>query len=160
MIDATKTKRRKTVLTAQDVADYFLTIVDRDNGDTLTNLKIQKLLYYAQGFSLALNRRPLFDEKIIRWELGPVVLEVYESLKKYGSDAIPKPEDFDISKFETDDLALLNEVFEVYGQFSAAALVDMTHAEPPWKSTKTRKEIDLKKMQNHFLTRLRHYDDD
>lgn len=144
------------MLTAQDVAEYFLTIVDRENaGDVLTNLKIQKLLYYAQGFSLALNRRPLFHEKIIRWNLGPVVIEVYENLKKFGSDAIPAPKDFDISKFDEDDIELLSEVFEVYGQFSATALVNMTHEEPPWRMTRDKEEIDLKKLQNHFMTRLK-----
>lgn len=147
------------MLTAQDVAEYFLTIVDRENaGDTLTNLKIQKLLYYAQGFSLALYRRPLFHEKIIRWNLGPVVIEVYENLKGFGSDSIPAPENFDISKFDDDDIELLNEVFEVYGQFSAAALVNMTHEEPPWRTTKDKEEIDHKKLQNFFMTRLRDHE--
>lgn len=144
---------------AQDIANYFLTIVDRDDaGDALTNLKIQKLLYYAQGFSLALNRRALFGEKIVRWNLGPVVVEVYESLKNYGADAIPAPKDFDPAIIDADDRELLNEVFEVYGQFSAAALVNMTHEESPWRTTKDREEIDHKKLQNFFMTRLKDHD--
>jgi uncharacterized phage-associated protein len=50
---------------ARNVAEYFISIVDLDSQDFLTNLKIQKLLYYAQGFSLALRHAPLFEEKII-----------------------------------------------------------------------------------------------
>lgn len=152
-------KRRTPVLTAQDVAEYFLTIIDRENaGDTLTNLKIQKLLYYAQGFSLAINHRPLFNEKIIKWNLGPVVVEVYEHFRKYGADSIPAPDDFDISKFDDDEKELLNEVFEVYGQFSAAALVNMTHEEAPWRMTRDKAEIEHKRLQNFFTSRLRDHE--
>jgi len=150
------TKRRKPMLTATDVAEYFLTIVDRENGDTLTNLKIQKLLYYSQGFALAIHRMPLFEQKIIAWNLGPVVLEVYEQYKEFGVDAIPAPKSFNIEKYSPDTIELLNEVFEVYGQFSATALVNMTHEEAPWKTTKTHAEIEHKKLQNFFSTRLKH----
>ena len=150
---------RKHLLSAKDVAEYFLTIIDRDDaGESLTNLKIQKLLYYAQGFSLAIHRRPLFSEKIVRWNLGPVVIEVYEYYKQFGADSIPKPENFDVTKFNSDEIYLINEVFEVYGQFSAAALVNMTHDEPPWRSTKDREEIEHKKLQNFFDTRLRDHE--
>lgn len=58
------------MLTCFDVADYFLTQSnetqsnDENSGDFLSNLKLQKLVYYAQGFSLALLNRPLFNEEI------------------------------------------------------------------------------------------------
>lgn len=55
------------MLTCYDIADYFLSLCDDDNGDLISNLKIQKLVYYAQGFSLAINDKPLFEEKIQAW---------------------------------------------------------------------------------------------
>ncbi len=48
------------MLTAFQIADYFLTLVDDEAGDGLSNLKLQKLVYYAQGFHLALTGKPLF----------------------------------------------------------------------------------------------------
>lgn len=140
--------------TAKDVAEYFISLVDEENGDFLTNLKIQKLLYYAQGFSLALNRVPLFQEPIVAWNLGPVVEELYEDYKQYGASPVPLPEDFDIEKFDGDTKELLNEVFEVYGQFSPTALVEMTHNETPWKKTPLKSEISHRKLQNYFSTQV------
>src|SRR5260363_307462 len=57
-----------------DVANYFLTLVEEEVGDALSNLKIQKLVYYAQGFHLALFSRPLFENAIEAWTHGPVIL--------------------------------------------------------------------------------------
>lgn len=137
---------------AIDVAEYFLSLIDEDSGDVLTNLKIQKLLYYAQGFSLAILHYPLFEEKIIAWNLGPVVVEVYDEYKTRGSDIVYPSNDFDFSNFNEDEIELLNEVFEVYGQFSATALVEMTHKEPPWRDTRKNEEIHHKRLQNYFST--------
>lgn len=143
------------MITAKDVSGYFISLVDSDNGDFLTNLKIQKLLYYAQGFSLALIRAPLFDEPIIAWNLGPVVVEVYEEYKQFGSDGVPLPDNFDVDKFDDDTKELLDEVYEVYGQFSPSALVEMTHSEPPWRYTKVNNEISHRAMQDYFTTQLK-----
>lgn len=60
-------------LTAKDVANYFLAQVDEECGDSISNLKLQKLLYYTQGFHLAMTGKLLFDEPIVNWQHGPVV---------------------------------------------------------------------------------------
>ena len=54
--------------------------------------KLQKLLYYTQGFHLAIYGVPLFEEKLIAWEHGPVVKEVYDKFKEFGSNAISVPD--------------------------------------------------------------------
>jgi uncharacterized phage-associated protein len=139
---------------AKEVAEYFISLVDEDSGDSLSNLKIQKLLYYAQGFSLAILRCPLFDEKILAWNFGPVVEAVYEDYKQFGSAAVPLSSDFNPDRFDPNVSELLNEVYGVYGQFSAAALVEMTHSEPPWKKTKRNNEVPLTAMQDYFSTQV------
>ncbi len=136
---------------ALDIAKTFTTFVNPDYGDFLSNLKIQKLLYYAQGFSLALNHTPLFEEKIVAWQYGPVVEEVYQELKSY-SGSIPQFEGLDDSYLTDGEIELLKEVYDVYGQFSATKLVEMTHNETPWKTTAIRKEINHQKLRRHFLT--------
>ena len=122
------------MLTCHDVADYFLALVDEDAGDTISNMKLQKLVYYAQGFHLALYGKPLFPERIEAWDHGPVVPELYRRFKKFGAKAIEKPEEVDFSKFDTQTRELLDEIWNVYGQFSAWKLRNMTHDEMPWQN--------------------------
>ena len=58
-----------TLLIADEIARFFIATVDRDSGDNITHLKLQKLLYYAQGFHLALHRgEALFPDDILAWE--------------------------------------------------------------------------------------------
>lgn len=144
------------MLTCFDVADYFLAHCGEESGDLISNLKIQKLSYYAQGFSLALLDKPLFDEKIEAWMHGPVIPVLYQAYNKYGSDALPAPRDLDMSKYSADETELLDEVYKVYGQFSAWKLRNMTHDEAPWQETyvegESSKEIPKPLMQEFFKT--------
>jgi uncharacterized phage-associated protein len=117
---------------AKDIAEYFLASVDEDAGDSLSNLKVQKLCYYAQGFHLALTGNPLFPEEIQAWEHGPVIPSLYREYKQYGAAPIPRPDDFDPDRIEPKVRELLDEVYTVYGQFSATKLRNLTHAETPW----------------------------
>jgi uncharacterized phage-associated protein len=115
-----------------DIAKYFLTLADEDIGDSISNLKLQKLVYYAQGFSLALYDKPLFKEHIEAWEHGPVIPSLYNKYKAYGANPIPTPKNIDFSKYDKQTKSLLNQIYEEYGQFSAWKLRDMSHAEEPW----------------------------
>ncbi len=139
-------------LTAHDVAKYFLAQVSEDYGDTVSNLKLQKLVYYAQGFCLALLDRPLFDDVILAWEHGPVVSSLYAIYKASGSGAIRLPNDVDFDIYSAEERLLLGEVNEVYGQFSAWKLRNMTHNEPPWKDTPLQQPISHEAMKKYFRT--------
>lgn len=139
---------------AIDVANVFLKLSDPDSGDTLTNLKLQKLVYYAQGFHKAIYGSPMFNEKILHWEHGPVVRELYDALKGYKKDSVPVPEKFEAKMFTKDQLDLIEEINRVYGQFSAWKLRDMTHAEDPWKNTAKDEEITLDILGKYFKTQL------
>jgi uncharacterized phage-associated protein len=143
------------MLTALQVAEYFLTLVDEEAGDSLSNLKLQKLVYYAQGFSLALTGEPLFNERIEAWQHGPVVPSLYRNYKQHGSEPVPVPEGglkFEIYSEETREL--LDEVYSVYGQFSASKLRNMTHQEPPWMEAigTSSRLISHQTMKDYFST--------
>jgi uncharacterized phage-associated protein len=127
-------------------------IIERSNpeyGDVITNLKLQKLLYYCQGFYLALNKKtPLFDEDIVAWQYGPVVPEIYHQYKDAGSQVIlPSQEKVDL---DNNTIELIDEVYKVYGQFSAIKLMEMTHEESPWKETPIRGVISKDLMFDYF----------
>ncbi|KJW07325.1 Panacea domain-containing protein [Orientia tsutsugamushi] len=64
-------QQKGELLSCFDVASYFLVLVDRAAGDVITQLKLQKLVYFAQGAHLALFDKPLFKEDIEAWENGP-----------------------------------------------------------------------------------------
>jgi uncharacterized phage-associated protein len=119
---------------AQDVAAWFLGAIDRKAGDALTNLKLQKLVYYAQAWALALLDRPLFDEDVEAWQHGPVVESVYQRMKAFGTNPLPilrRPH-----RFEREELVLLEDVLAVYGEHSAHFLEALTHQEDPWRTTR------------------------
>ena len=140
---------------AIDVGKYFLSRVDDESGDSISNLKLQKLLYYAQGFHLAEYNEPLFPERIAAWAHGPVVPEVYYQLQHFGANPVQLPQDIDFDAvFGSQAEELLDEVYAVYGQFSAAGLRNMTHEEPPWKLTAQGRTISHDLMRDFFKTRL------
>lgn len=143
-------------LTAQDVANYFIWRVneDEDSGDNITNLKLQKLVYYAQGFNLAWYGEPLFPEPIEAWTHGPVVRSLYFDYSSYGANPIPTPVDFDPASIDSRTRQLLEEVYSVYGQYSAWGLRNLTHDEPPWKDTPPNRVIPLESMRGYFASAL------
>jgi uncharacterized phage-associated protein len=135
---------------ASQIAKAFLKLSQPEIGDTVSNLKLQKLLYYAQGFNLAINNKPLFEENLIAWEHGPVVKEVYDIYSKHSSNSIPVPEEE--VKLSGPEIELIDNVWKVYGQFSAWRLRQMTHDEAPWKSTTRNQTISQEKLKTFFKT--------
>ena len=122
----------------------------------MSNLKLQKLLYYAQGYHLALYRTPLFDERICAWDYGPVIPEVYHAYKKYGRQAIPCPVDIDLSVLTDSARNLIRDIYEEYGQYEASVLMHFTHEEPPWQNTARRDVITHELLTAYFSTQLAH----
>ena len=113
-----------------DVAAYLLRQAEED-GAVVTHLKLQKLCYYAQGYSLALMSEPMFDEPIEAWEHGPVVRVLWDTYKGYGPRPIPGPaHNVEIEPWRT---RLLNEVDRRFGWMSSWDLRNQTHNEAPWR---------------------------
>jgi uncharacterized phage-associated protein len=136
------------------VAKYILWLGGQGGEDNdVSNMKLQKLLYYVQGFSLAMNGEPIFTDPIKAWDHGPVVPPVYEEYKAYGSNVIPPPESAPTG-LNGDQRDLIEEVFDVYGQYAALRLRNMTHDETPWKATPRNGEISHEIMKSFFSTRI------
>ena len=121
------------MVTINDVAKYFLKLQDEKTGDMISNMKLQKLVYYAQGFHLAITDSPLFPETLEAWDYGPVCDKLYQEYKEYGAGAIPTPDDNEFyNKFTKNVEDILDMVQTYYGQFSAWKLSELTHKEYPW----------------------------
>jgi uncharacterized phage-associated protein len=104
-----------------------------DEKDPLTNLRLQKLLYYAQAWSLVLRESELFPEEIEAWWWGPVVPAVYHQLPDgEGASQIQLAMFVDVPGLSPEEADLVGGVWEAYNQYSALQLSRMTHQEMPW----------------------------
>lgn len=110
-----------------DVARWFL------SKESMSHKKLQKLCYYAQAWSYALNCRPIAEATFQAWIHGPVCPELYQEYRRYGFDAIPKAS---VPAFSQEDQELLEDVWETYGDQTANALEALTHTELPWQKAR------------------------
>ena len=120
-------------LTAFDIADYFLWLAN-DTGSFISNLQLQKLVYYAQAWHLALYDRPLLDEDFQAWVHGPVIPELFEKYKHFNWQPINQPAHPDLPEAI---VTHLREVADEYFGCNGYALERMTQAEAPWQQART-----------------------
>ena len=143
---------------ALDIAKKLIFKAQNDEpngGERLTNLKLQKLLYYQQGFHLAFFGTPLFAEDVEAWMYGPVVPAVYDEYSAYGSSALPEVKE-PVSLSENEE-ELFNEVFDAYREFSAIGLMNRTHSERPWLDAVPHDRgtvISQESMMSYFKTQI------
>jgi len=108
-----------------------------DESDPLTHFRLQKLLYYAQAWSLVIRETELFPEEIRAWKNGPVVEEVYHGLPDGRCAACVSPDAFaKAPDLEPEDAAFVEKFWEVYSQYSASQLYRMTRSETPWQKAR------------------------
>ncbi len=113
----------------EEIADYMLCEC-RERGELLTNLKLQKLLYYAQAWHLALKGGALFEEDFQAWVHGPVLLSQYHRFKDYKW--MPIQQEIRRPRLGEGLENFLNEIIDIFGTETAVALEIMTHRERPW----------------------------
>lgn len=114
-----------------EVADFFILKADSASGDLMTHLKLQKLVYYAEAWHLAIYGESLVADDFEAWAHGPVAPSLFSRFTGYGFSAIPP----NVVRSRIDDesaLSHLAEVWQVYGGHSAKALEQQTHSEEPW----------------------------
>ena len=104
-------------------------------GEALTNLKLQKLVYFAQGWALAARGRPLVNEQAEAWPLGPVFPTVYHAFRDFGAAPIDARAPV-AAAVEPGTRAFLESVYAVYGAMSAEQLSRLSHVPGgPWDRT-------------------------
>jgi len=126
-------KEDKIVASVFDVVKYILSKKSK-----ITAMKLQKLVYYCQAWSIVWDGKLLYKENIEAWVNGPVVRELYEKHK--GIYEI-KGDDFiadlgDVSKLNKNQTDTIDGVIKYYGDKSPQWLSDLTHKEDPWKKTR------------------------
>jgi uncharacterized phage-associated protein len=116
--------------TVLDVANYIL-----QKTGPMTAMKLQKLVYYSQAWSLVWDEKPLFPEEIQAWAFGPVCPVLYEAHK--GEFVLSKDRFSAHQGTLTESgRATIDAVIDGYNQYSAQQLSDLTHSEDPWNKTR------------------------
>ncbi|WP_217533081.1 Panacea domain-containing protein [Vibrio metschnikovii] len=123
------------MISVNELADYLIVKCD-EAGSSLSNLKLQKLAYYADAWHLAFYGEKLIDSDFEAWIHGPVNRELYNrfsSEKSLYSDMLLSDcsETFSIDSI-ADKVEHIDSVLATYGKFSGAQLEEMTHREEPW----------------------------
>ena len=134
-----------------------ISISDDDLYEGISNLKLQKLLYYAQGIYLSISKNKLFKNKILAYQSGPIIKEIYEKYKHYEKKYIPvistKENDRIVSKIENDyDVSnILNIVYDNFAIYTEWQLKNMTNeVGSPWYQTEINQEIPINIIEKYF----------
>jgi len=134
-----------------DVAQYIL-----QKQGCMSTMKLQKLVYYCQAWSLVWDEKPLFDEEIEAWALGPVVRELYDLHKgsfELSSVDVGNPDNLTDEQKET-----IDAVLKTYCDKTAQWLSDLAHFEKPWNEAREgipegascTREITLASMHEYY----------
>lgn len=113
-----------------DVAQYIL-----QKAGPMTAMKLQKLVYYSQAWSLVWDEQPLFNEKIEAWANGPVCPALYQEFR--GSFEVKRTSTGSIRNLNNTQRETIDAILKHYGTKSAHWLSDLTHRERPWKEARS-----------------------
>lgn len=116
----------------------------------ITNLKLQKTLYYLQGYFLRVFGEPIFDDDILHWQYGPVVPTVYFKYSINGSSILQIDESVSLPQLPKAKRALFENVVDKCLETSTRTLVDMTHSEAPWQGTNRNEIITTNAIMRYF----------
>ena len=128
---------RSAIEMSHSVVNYCI-----DHNIPISNLKLQKLLYYIQAAFL-INGREAFSDEIYPWRYGPVVADVYQAFKMYVNRNIEdRFMDVYLDKKESE---IADRVIESYRNYSPLQMVNKTHVEGPWRNAYANKDSIITK---------------
>ncbi len=118
------------------IANKFIELAESES-KSLTNMKLQKLVFISQGYALAILGHPIYYHNTHAWQWGPVVPKLYKSLQKYGRDFVTEPlEAEDTLESGSEEMEVIKAVWEGYGHLTGNQLSALTHKKnTPWSIT-------------------------
>jgi len=153
---------------ALDVSRYIINYCNKKKSP-VSNLQLQKILYYVQAAFLVEEDRPCFSDEIINWSYGPVVEIVYREYRNFGHNVITeqnkyeellydkaknqiifKEKTFSPDIFSNQDIVLIDKITDIYYKCDAFDLVEKTHNEDPWKNSNVNEEITNKIIKEYY----------
>lgn len=138
--------------TALDIARYIINKCI-DLGRPVSNLQLQKILYYVQGEYMKKNDgEPLFSDEIEAWQYGPVVPDVYYNFNNYSSSEIDEYQ-FQTDSLNNHEISIIDPVIRDKSKIGAWQLVQDTHSESPWVNSYGRSNIIAREELYDFFRR-------
>lgn len=133
---------------AKEVARYIISYCGQ-KGYFISNLKLQKILYFVQAEFLVATGMPCFMEEIEAWDFGPVVPQVYRQYKIFGSANIPT---FIISGQMLLNDGLINRMVDECAKYTPSQLAEITRNQTPWiEANKMERRVIYKDtIENYF----------
>lgn len=146
---------KKVKYTAQQIADFFINLanhqyIDDNMPEGITNLKLQKILYFAQAAYLSIHKEPLFEDDFVAWKYGPVINSIYNEFRQYGNEALSVNGKFNISDFDQELCNFLKSIWSIYGKYSAYELVGISHDHGPWRNARENEIISKESMLDYY----------
>lgn len=143
------------------MADHLADKIIRYFDDFVGTVKLQKLLYYANGWSLGKFDRPIYRDRIEAWKHGPVVVDIYRKHARM-SHVSPEWSQGDARFLTREDIYIADAVLDEYGGLSDWALRDRTHMEAPWRDAWAAarygevrgQEVPLDSIRSYFREQL------
>ena len=105
-----------------------------EHSRSVSNLRLQKLLYFVQLYFLMCRYTPCFSGRMEAWDFGPVVPEVYHKYKRFGSMIIQEIDQFAQNEINENDSKLIDEMLDACACKTTRELVEITHQQSPWKN--------------------------
>lgn len=134
-----------------DISKYVIKYC-MEKGYKITNLRLQKILYYIQGYFYKAYDQMAFNQEIVAWPYGPVVPEAYYNFCSFGRNELCLFEnvDNDFSTISHEEKSYIKSIVDKCDNYSVTELVNKTHTEEPWKTTRERAVISLEKIAGYF----------
>lgn len=136
-----------------DVANYILTSI----GGDISAMKLQKLCYYSQAWTLVWDNQELFPEDFLRWDNGPVCRELFDLHQGmfFVNPSIIAQDILSNTEFSKDQLRNIDQILEDYGQYAGSDLSEMTHREAPWLETPKNAVIPKILMKEYYSSLIK-----
>lgn len=145
----------KSKYSANDIAEYVIEYCNKHNL-SISNLRLQRLLYFIQAYFLMQSKgeRAAFSDDIEAWDVGPVIPNVFNKYKRFGTGQIPYYDGSYADMFPDDNRNYIEDVIEYFKDKSSVYMMEITHRQKPWSSAynrNTNNTISIETITDYFL---------
>lgn len=144
------TKREDDIMNDAITLSNYIIRRSNQNKVSITNLKLQKILYYVQGYSFRIFGVPAFDDEIYAWHYGPVVPMAYYEFNIYGARSLDWDVNDELPVFTPHYANMVDAVIDKCMPLYSSTLVEKTHREAPWKNAYEGSVISKRAMKIYF----------
>lgn len=138
------------IYSVDTVTNYIIDYYNKNNKG-INNLVLQKLLYFIQAEFLTKHNRKCFNEDILAWNIGPIIPEVYNKYRKYGSTIILRKESSTTQCLTKKDKDIIDYVLNKLKRLSFTELTNRCYKTKPWEMCYNKYSLNPCKISNKII---------